>query len=801
LSSRKKALFLSSLRTPTALLAAKAAALCLLLFSLSCMYFPDRWWYPFPSTFYIGDYYTTGPLGLTSNMREDNPVWSQLPEFNKTLSRLTYAMSRGEAHAQVAWLFSQGEWLDGPALKTNNFYPNINESAMSHSLMENGITYDRVSRRDLSHLALTDNGFAIGNAHYQALVLNTLTAVEPQLLERIVSLAQHGVPIIISGELPTRALGLADAITRDARVAELTAQLKSLNTVTRITHAKLVGSTLRNIGVEPIITPKTASSLLLRINHRKLNGAHLVLLYNETNTSIAEQLTINTPHQSVELLNPENGSSVVLDMTTATINIPPGRTRLLKINDNTLNIVGDEAQWSLDKWQLPPKDYGPYMRWWWPGNAVDDNELITELQSLSAAGYGGVELQTLVAGFSFDYLAQQQDTIYQVGTEAYFSHLKTVFSTAELLHMKVDLTLGSGWPGGGPFIDSAPEKQLLRSSIDVVGPMEINLPLPAPQEPFYAGTSNQVIPKTIGSFDSNAEFLALVAAKVNTATSPPTLSNLTDITFAVNNGNIHWQAPAGTQRIFALYQNKTQHNVVGSAYPGALEKSSVFDHLDRAGINEFITDFGEPLLAGIAPYKPNALFVDSFELIGELPWTPEFKQAFIDMHRYDPTSYLPLMFQKKGESKYVNIVLPATPAFKTAGITAQRVREDYLKVREALFISENIEPLRAWANAKNLPLRLQSQGGYGDYLDVYQYADIPETESLFAGGTHEFLKLASSAARVAGKRFISCESFINLTYNFNALTIDDYYMLAGNLYSAGINLTIAHGYAYHAERQ
>jgi hypothetical protein len=36
-----------------------------------------------------------------------------------------------------------------------------------------------------------------------------------------------------------------------------------------------------------------------------------------------------------------------------------------------------------------------------------------------------------------------------------------------------------------------------------------------------------------------------------------------------------------------------------------------------------------------------------------------------------------------------------------------------------------------------------------------------------------------------------------LTTDFNGLTMEDYYLLAGNAFAAGINRTICHGYAYH----
>jgi len=76
-------------------------------------------------------------------------------------------------------------------------------------------------------------------------------------------------------------------------------------------------------------------------------------------------------------------------------------------------------------------------------------------------------------------------------------------------------------------------------------------------------------------------------------------------------------------------------------------------------------------------------------------------------------------------------------------------------------------------------------------------ADIPEAEGLFAGGSFDFLKLASSAGHGSGAKIISSESFITMSLDFNSLLLDDYYWLAGNAYAAGINRLIYHGYAYH----
>jgi hypothetical protein len=58
------------------------------------------------------------------------------------------------------------------------------------------------------------------------------------------------------------------------------------------------------------------------------------------------------------------------------------------------------------------------------------------------------------------------------------------------------------------------------------------------------------------------------------------------------------------------------------------------------------------------------------------------------------------------------------------------------------------------------------------------------------------LKLASSAGHTAGRIFISSESFVSLSLDPRAITLEDFYLLAGRAYSAGINRIIYHGYPY-----
>jgi hypothetical protein len=108
----------------------------------------------------------------------------------------------------------------------------------------------------------------------------------------------------------------------------------------------------------------------------------------------------------------------------------------------------------------------------------------------------------------------------------------------------------------------------------------------------------------------------------------------------------------------------------------------------------------------------------------------------------------------------------------------------------------HVKPLRSWANSRDVALRLQAHGGFADELDAYAEAHIPESEGLAARGTYDFLKLAASGGHVAGRAIISSESFVGLTADARGLTADDFFLLAGRAFSAGINRLVHHGYAY-----
>ncbi|KPK15902.1 MAG: hypothetical protein AMJ62_07880 [Myxococcales bacterium SG8_38] len=450
---------------------------------------------------------------------------------------------------------------------------------------------------------------------------------------------------------------------------------------------------------------------------------------------------------------------------------------------------------SVEAFASPPPEFRPQTRWWWPGGAVDESTLRAHLRQLSEAGYGSVEIQPFMSAITNTDIADD-DRIRTVGDAAFRERLRDAACAAQELGLSWDLTLGSGWSTGGINVDTDSERQLIAAELTLSGPDTYMGPLPQGAPPPWIEDTNAVV-ASIDGFDEDLALVAVLAAEVidEPSTAPATLGEVVDLTSQVSERTLTWEVPAGTHRVFAVYENRTFHFPAGGAYPGELEDARVIDHLDRRGVEAFLErEFGAWIEA-VRDCPPRSVFVDSFELVGELPWTTALGSKLETALGYDIELLLPFLFREGGESEYVNLLRGiGDPRYQAPDQRGIRAREDYERVRGDVFSEELIATLRTWLHERAIDLRLQAHGGYADVLDAYGMADIPESEGLFGGGSYDFLRLAASAAHVGGKRFASSETFPRN----GALELSeiDARILMGRAFSAGINRLVHHGNAY-----
>jgi len=102
------------------------------------------------------------------------------------------------------------------------------------------------------------------------------------------------------------------------------------------------------------------------------------------------------------------------------------------------------------------------MRWWWFGSAVTKAELERELRTMKAGGIGGVEIQPVYPVVLDDPANGVRNLPYL--SDEFIEALRFAVQKAHEFGMRVDITLGSGWPYGGPHVPITEAAGRLRSS-------------------------------------------------------------------------------------------------------------------------------------------------------------------------------------------------------------------------------------------------------------------------------------------------------------------------------------------------
>ncbi|HWC96110.1 MAG TPA: glycosyl hydrolase [Candidatus Sulfopaludibacter sp.] len=92
----------------------------------------------------------------------------------------------------------------------------------------------------------------------------------------------------------------------------------------------------------------------------------------------------------------------------------------------------------------PPDDARIMVRWWWFGPSVQKAELEREMRTMKAGGIGGFEVQPTYP--------MQVDGNFKYLSPEFLDDLTFTGAKAKELGLRMDLTLGSGWPFGGPHI-------------------------------------------------------------------------------------------------------------------------------------------------------------------------------------------------------------------------------------------------------------------------------------------------------------------------------------------------------------
>lgn len=415
----------------------------------------------------------------------------------------------------------------------------------------------------------------------------------------------------------------------------------------------------------------------------------------------------------------------------------------------------------------PPEEAKGWTRWWWYGCAVTKEEIDRELHFMHDAGLGGVEIQILYALAADD--AEKGIRNIPYFSPEFFDVLRYTVEKAHALGMGVDFTLGSSWPYGGPFLPQDMAAQsVFPLQIDVTGPCK----------DYYFDFTTRVA----------GTIVRLVMGKmVNSRMVEDTVVDITDHLGDKELYGWPWgqeirnlEIPEGDWKIVAFVVSKYHQSLV---IPTRDAQGLVMDHCRQDVTDFFLKNAAQPLVDQLGKEGLRCIFCDSIELSGN-NWTEHLPEEFARRRGYDLSPYLYALWGEVGD-------------------VSERLRYDYFRTMSELTVENFFRRLTQWCRERGLLCRIQAHGTWGDILQAYAAADIPEGETfgpqdkLFVNTIHR--RLASSAGHIYGKPVISNESFTWLRVPRFLETMEQVKSAVDAIFLDGMNAIYNHGYAYSPE--
>lgn len=401
--------------------------------------------------------------------------------------------------------------------------------------------------------------------------------------------------------------------------------------------------------------------------------------------------------------------------------------------------------------ESPPDDARIMMRWWWFGSAVTHTELERELRLMKEGGMGGVEIQP-VYPLALDDPQTGFRNLPFLSAE-FLNAVRFTSDKARELGLRVDLTLGSGWPYGGPNIPATQAAGRLRIE-RVAAPANAGT-VPLPQ----IGEAEKLL----------AVFLAPGAPKDFDARAARELSEIRD-------GAVALPGKRSGENVLLFFIAGRTRQMVKRAAVGS--EGFVLDHYDRAALDNHLKWAGEPLLRAFGPNPPYAIFCDSLEVFSS-DWTGDLLEQFRKRRGYDLKPYLPALAGDIGE--------------KTGAI-----RNDWGQTLTELADERFLTPLHEWARQHRTLLRVQTYGVPPVSLSSNALVDLPEGEQphwrRFSSS-----RWAASASHLFGRPVTSSETWTWLHSPAFRATPLDMKAEADLHFLQGINQLIGHGWPYSPE--
>ena len=228
------------------------------------------------------------------------------------------------------------------------------------------------------------------------------------------------------------------------------------------------------------------------------------------------------------------------------------------------------------------------------------------------------------------------------------------------------------------------------------------------------------------------------------------------------------------------FSGPSSQRLIGAWDEEVAGRGRIVNHLSRTALRHY----AEALAPAFRPAiqgGPSALFCDSLEVDTDGMWSPELWSQFESRFGYSLKPHLPLD-------------------------NDPQVRYDYRKFIAEVICREFYAEFTAICHELGAYSRVQCHGAPTDLLSAYAATDVPESESLLF--PVQFSRIPASAATLASKPIVSCETFTCI-YGFPSGGFQlprwllkkeepaDLKLLVDGLFANGINQVVWHGMPFN----
>ena len=445
------------------------------------------------------------------------------------------------------------------------------------------------------------------------------------------------------------------------------------------------------------------------------------------------------------------------------------------IKARLLHEENEMSEWrTACEWQEIAVEARPKVRYWVPGAAVDEEDLIRELRLLKERGFGGVEVVPLVG--TPDEIVRGEDGW---GTTHWNHVIAVIEKTLRELGMSMDIANGPMWPISMPGIGSADDPaalyELTWGVLDIGPEGRYAGPLPERRVQREEGTPRLL---HVFAYQQNAEGALAEASYTDLRAQLRGEDQMGDVDVVLP------RAQEGCSwLLFAFYEQPSAQKTGNGRY-------YVIDHLSPAGAAA-CGAYWESLFeaAGELPAM-ESIFCDSLEYNVALDWSRGFAGEFEKRRGYSILPYLPFIGYKGTypESDAPGYRLDHAEISDMAG-------QDYLETVTQCHCEYHLGALESMAEQFGKTIRCQV--AYNKPFDEERcplYVEIPENEAL-GRPSMDGLKTMAAAAHLGRKKRYSFECAAEFGNCYGQNYEDLFWWVKRSLMS-GMNAQVLHGASY-----